>query len=257
MEWSVPKQPVYLWTLPMLHGNGWTFRWGMAAVGGTNICIRKVDVAVIYRLIRTHRVTHMCCAPVVLNMLANTQSDRFQPLTHSVHVLTGGSAPPVPVLERVEPMGFIVTHAYGLTETGGTVVLCAWKCEWDELPLSERAKLKARQGVRTVSMEDVDVVDPESGRSVKRDGSTLGEIVLRGGCLMLGYLKDPVSTSKCMGRHGWFYTGDLGVMHPDGYLEIKDISKDLINSGGEKVSCVEVESVLYSHPLVYEAAVVA
>ncbi|KAF8389579.1 hypothetical protein HHK36_024095 [Tetracentron sinense] len=255
IDWSVPKQPVYLWTLPMFHANGWSFPWGMAALGGTNICLRKFDAKTIYAAIRRHGVTHMCGAPVVLNMLANAP-DR-EPLPNPVHILTAGAPPPAAVLLRTETLGFVVSHGYGLTETGGLVVSCAWKPEWNRFPASERAKLKARQGVRTVGMAAVDVVDPESGASVKRDGLSLGEIVLRGGAVMLGYLKDSVSTGKCMTDDGWFYTGDVGVMHPDGYLEIKDRSKDVIISGGENLSSVEVESVLYSNPAINEAAVVA
>ncbi|KAA8532119.1 hypothetical protein F0562_006739 [Nyssa sinensis] len=200
-------------------------------------------------------VTHMCGAPVVLNMLAN--SPAAKPLQNPVHFLTGGAPPPAAVLLRTESLGFVVSHGYGMTEVAGVVVSCAWKPQWNRLPATERAKLKARQGVRTIGMSEVDVVDPTSGVSVKRDGLTLGEIVLRGGCLMLGYLKDPEGTSKCMRENGWLYTGDVGVMYRDGYLEIKDRSKDIIISGGENVSSVEVESVLYSNPVVNEAAVVA
>ncbi|KAK9282929.1 hypothetical protein L1049_011154 [Liquidambar formosana] len=255
--WSVPQQPVYLWTLPMFHSNGWGFAWGMAAVGGTNICLRKFDAALIYGLIRRHGVTHMCGAPVVLNMLTKSPNNESFRLENPVQILTAGSPPPAPVLGRAESLGFIVSHGYGLTESAGIVVSCVWKPHWNRLPAAERARLKARQGVRTVGMSQVDVVDPESGVSVKPDGLSLGEIVLRGGCLMLGYLKDPEGTSKCMRDDGWFYTGDVAVMHPDGYLEIKDRSKDVIISGGENLSSVEVESVLYTNPAVNEAAVVA
>ncbi|KAF8030358.1 hypothetical protein BT93_E2713 [Corymbia citriodora subsp. variegata] len=200
----------------------------------------------------------MCGAPVVLNMLssgAGSSSDA-EPLKHPVKILTAGAPPPAAVLFWTESLGFEVSHGYGLTETGGVVVSCAWQPQWNRLPARERAGLKARQGVRTVAMTEAEVVDPESGAPVRRDGSTLGEIVLRGGCVMLGYFKDPEGTAKCM-RGGWFYTGDIGVMHPDGYLEIKDRSKDVIISGGENLSSVEVESVLYGHPEVNEAAVVA
>lgn len=254
IEWSVPKQPVYLWTLPMFHANGWCYPWGMAAVGGTNICLRKFDAGIVYGLIKRHGVTHMCGAPVVLTMLSNSPSN--EPLKKPVQILTAGAPPPAAVLFRTESLGFSVSHGYGLTETAGLVVTCAWKGKWNLLPAADRARLKARQGVRTVGMTRVEVVDG-SGLSVKRDGSTLGEIVLRGGCIMLGYLKDPVGTRRCLTDDGWFYTGDVGVMHPDGYLEIKDRSKDVIISGGENLSSVEVESVLYTHPAVNEAAVVA
>ncbi|KAL3527364.1 hypothetical protein ACH5RR_012020 [Cinchona calisaya] len=255
VNWCVPKQPTYLWTLPMFHSNGWSYTWGMAAVGGTNICLRKFDAGIIYTSIKLHKVTHLCGAPVVLNMLAN--SPLAKPLKNPVHFLTGGAPPPATVVLRTESLGFVVSHGYGLTEVAGVVVSCAWKPIWNMLPATERAKLKARQGVRTLGMTEVDVVHPETGVSVKKDGLTLGEIVLRGGCLMLGYLKNPEGTSKCLRENGWLYTGDVGVMHPDGYLEIKDRSKDIIISGGENVSSVEVESVLYTNPVVNEAAVVA
>ncbi|XP_060175782.1 2-methylpropanoate--CoA ligase CCL4-like [Lycium barbarum] len=255
IEWSVEKQPVFLWTLPMFHANGWSYPWGMAAVGGTNICLRKFDGKIIYESIEKYNVTHMCAAPVVLNMLSNAPNKK--PLKHAVYIMTAGSPPPSSVLFRTESLGFVIHHGYGLTETGGLVISCTWKNQWNRLPAMERARLKSRQGVRTIGMTEVDVIDPESGVSVKRDGSTLGEIVLRGGCVMLGYLKDPEGTSKCMKNDGWFYTGDVSVMHPDGYLEIKDRSKDVIISGGENLSSVEVESVLYAHPAINEAAVVA
>ncbi|CAI9758101.1 unnamed protein product [Fraxinus pennsylvanica] len=255
LEWSVPKEPVYLWTLPMFHANGWSYTWGMAAVGGTNICLRKFDAKAIYTMIRNHKVTHMCGAPVVLNMLSNVPDGSIL-LERPVHVLTAGAPPPAAVLFRTESLGFIVSHGYGLTETGGLIICCSWKQRWNKLPASERARLKARQGVRTPGMAEFDVIVPESEKSVNRDGKTLGEVVLRGACVMLGYLKDPEGTSKCM-KNGWFYTGDVGVMHPDGYLEIKDRSKDVIISGGENLSSVEVESVLYTHPAINEAAVVA
>ncbi|XP_050227757.1 2-methylpropanoate--CoA ligase CCL4-like [Mercurialis annua] len=258
IDWSVPKQPVFLWTLPMFHSNGWSYPWGMAAVGGVNVCLRRFDAAVIYRLILKHKVTHMCGAPVVLNMLANFQLPDDQALgNHRIRFLTGGAPPPATILYRMEELGFVVSHGYGLTEAGGIVISCAWKSKWNRLPATERARLKARQGVGTLAMSGIDVVNPATGESVKRDGVAQGEIVLRGPCVMLGYFKDPESTSKCMTNDGWFYTGDVAVMHADGYLEIKDRSKDVIISGGENLSSVEVESVLYTNPVVNEAAVVA
>ncbi|KAK7300596.1 hypothetical protein RJT34_11444 [Clitoria ternatea] len=253
VDWSMPKQPIYLWTLPMFHSNGWTFPWGIAAVGGINVCARKINAPTVYRLIESHRVTHMCAAPVVLNMLVTFP----KPLNHVVHVLTGGSSPPATILTRAEELGFVVSHGYGMTETCGVMVSCAWRREWNRFPATERARLKARQGVMTVAMTEVDVVEPESGNSVKRDGLTIGEIVVRGACVMLGYLKDESATWQCVKKNGWFYTGDMGVIHEDGYLEIKDRSKDVIISGGENLSSVEVEAVLYTHPAVTEAAVVA
>ncbi|GLT84924.1 hypothetical protein SLE2022_031320 [Rubroshorea leprosula] len=255
IDWSLPKRPVYLWTLPMFHANGWGYTWGMAAVGGTNICLRKIDASAIYRLIERHGVTHMCGAPVVLNMLSNSADS--ESLKKPVQILTAGAPPPAPVLHRTELKGFVTSHGYGLTETGGLVVSCEWKPEWDLLPAAERARLKARQGVRQAGFTDFDVVNPETGETVERNGKTVGEVVLRGGCVMLGYFKDPKGTSGCMRENGWFYTGDVGVMHTDGYLEIKDRSKDVIISGGENISSPEVESVLYSHPAVNEVAVVA
>ncbi|XXG39531.1 hypothetical protein AAC387_Pa01g0470 [Persea americana] len=256
IDWMGTKQPIYLWTLPMFHANGWTFPWGIAAMGGTNVCLRKFDAGIVYGAIHRHRVTHLCGAPVVLNMLANApDSDRKQ-LPNPVQILTAGAPPPAAVLFRTEALGFSVSHGYGLTETAGLVVSCAWKGQWNRLPATERARLKARQGVRTLCMTEVAVVDGKTGKGVKRDGSTLGEIVLRGGGIFLGYLKDPEGTANSL-KNGWFYTGDVGVMHPDGYLEIRDRSKDVIISGGENLSSVEVESVLYSHPAINEGAVVA
>jgi acyl-CoA synthetase (AMP-forming)/AMP-acid ligase II len=257
VEWAVPPRPTYLWTLPMFHANGWCFPWGMAAVGGTNVCLRRVDAAEVYDAIARRGVDHLCGAPVVLNMLANAPDAARRPLPGKVRILTAGAPPPAAVLHRTESIGFEVTHGYGLTETAGLVVCCAWKREWNKLPASERARLKARQGVRTPGMNEVDIVDGETGRSVPRDGSTMGEIVLRGGGVMLGYLNDDKATRAAIRDNGWFYTGDVGVMHPDGYMEIRDRSKDVIISGGENISSVEVESVLYNHPAVNEAAVVA
>ncbi|RRT32093.1 hypothetical protein B296_00057310, partial [Ensete ventricosum] len=257
IDWSVPRRPTYLWTLPMFHANGWSYPWGIAAAGGVNVCLRRFDAAAIYAAIETHQVTHMCGAPVVLNMLANAPDSARRPLHGPVQVLTAGAPPPAAVLDRTEALGFAVSHGYGLTETAGLAVSCAWKGQWDRLPASERARLKARQGVRCLAMTAVDVIDGATGESVKRDGNTMGEIVLRGACVMLGYLKDPEATAKAVRADGWFYTGDVGVMHADGYIEIKDRSKDVIISGGENLSSVEVESILYGHPAVNEAAVVA
>lgn len=255
IDWSIPNQPVFLWTLPMFHANGWSYSWGMAAVGGTNICLRKVDVPIIYSSIKQHGVTHICGAPVVLNMLSSSPSTK--PLDKPVKILTSGGSPPAAVLLRTESLGFVVSHSYGLTETAGCVVSCAWKLQWNTLADTERARLKARQGVRTIGLADMDVVHPETGMSVKHDGQSQGEIVLRGGSVMLGYLKDPEGSSLCMGENDWFYTGDIGVIHSDGYLEIKDRSKDVIISGGENISSTEVESVLFTNPAIHEVALVA
>ena len=257
MEWAVPTRPTYLWTLPMFHANGWSFPWGMAVVGGTNVCLRRVNAATVYAAIASRGVTHLCCAPVVLNMLANAHDGVRRPLPGKVRIRTAGAPPPAAVLQRTEAIGFEISHGYGLTETAGLPVSCTWKGEWDSLPAPERARLKARQGVRTPATGKVDVIDSETGRSVPRDGATMGEIVVRGGCVMLGYLNDDEATKAAIREDGWFYTGDVGVMHPDGYLEIRDRSKDVIINAGENISSVEVESVLYDHPAVNEAAVVA
>ncbi|WVZ87656.1 hypothetical protein U9M48_034262, partial [Paspalum notatum var. saurae] len=257
VEWAVPPTPTYLWTLPMFHANGWSFAWGMAVVGGTNVCLRRVTAAAVYAAIAARGVTHLCCAPVVLGMLANAPEAVRRPLPGGkVRVLTAGAPPPAAVIQRTEAIGFEISHGYGLTETAGMSVSCTWKAEWDELPAPERARLKARQGVRMPAM-DADVIDGETGRSVPRDGSTMGEVVLRGGYVMLGYLNDDEATDAAIRDDGWFRTGDIGVMHPDGYLEIRDRSKDVIINAGENISSVEVESVLYEHPAVNEAAVVA
>ncbi|CAL4969349.1 unnamed protein product [Urochloa decumbens] len=258
VEWAVPPRPTYLWTLPMFHTNGWSFPWGMAVVGATNVCLRRVDPGEVYAIIARHGVTHLCGAPVVLNMLANAPEAVRRPLPGKVRILTAGAPPPAAVLHRTDAAGFEVSHGYGLTETAGVVVTCAWKGDqWDRLPATERARLKARQGVRTPGTAELDVVDGDTGRSVPRDGATMGEVVIRGGCVTVGYLNNDEATRAAIRADGWFYTGDVGVMHPDGYLEIRDRSKDVIISGGENISSVELESVLCGHPAVNEAAAVA
>ncbi|KAK6246290.1 hypothetical protein QUC31_001062 [Theobroma cacao] len=256
LDWSVPHHPVFLWTLPMFHANGWSYTWGMATMGGTNVCLRNFNASIIYNLIKRHNVTHMCGAPVVLKMVVSN-SPTNEHLEKPVQFLASGAPVPAPLLLQAESLGFRVSHGYGLTETAGFVMSCAWKPQWNTLAASERARLRARQGVRTIGLMQMDVVDPERGVSVKKDGLSLGEIVFKGGPMMLGYLKDPTAESSCMREDGWFYTGDIGVIHPDGYLEVKDRSKDVIISGGENISSTEVESVLYSNPAISEAAVVA
>ncbi|KAL5983181.1 hypothetical protein ACLOJK_017265 [Asimina triloba] len=256
LQWEVGSEPVYLWSLPMFHCNGWTFTWGMAARGGTNVCIRSPCAADIYRAIADHGVTHMCCAPVVFTMLIEAKPSERCPVPAPVHVLTGGAPPPAPLLAKVERLGFHVTHAYGLTEATGPATVCEWQAKWDRLPRADQARLKARQGVSVLSLAEADVKDPKTMESVPRDGKTVGEIVLRGSSIMKGYFKNPSATAETF-NGGWFWTGDVGVMYPDGYVEIKDRSKDVIISGGENISSVEVETVLYGHPTVSEAAVVA
>ncbi|CAD5197047.1 unnamed protein product [Musa acuminata subsp. malaccensis] len=256
LQWGVGSEPVYLWSLPMFHCNGWTFTWGVAARGGINVCIRNTSAAEMYRAIADHRVTHMCCAPIVFTILLETGQSERPPITSPVQVLTGGAPPPAPLLEKIERMGFKVTHAYGLTEATGPALVCEWRAEWDRRNPEERAALKARQGISVLTLADVDVKDSKTMASVPRDGRSAGEIVLRGSSIMKGYYKNNKDTAEAF-KDGWFFTGDVAVVHPDGYLEIKDRSKDVIISGGENISSVEVETVLYKHPMVMEAAVVA
>lgn len=256
LGWEMGSEPVYLWTLPMFHCNGWTFTWGVAARGGTNVCLRNTTAYDIYRNIHRHKVTHMCCAPIIFNILLDAKPHERRDLAVPVQILTGGAPPPAPLLEKIEPLGFKVTHAYGLTEATGPALVCEWQAKWNKLPRDDQAKLKARQGISILTLADVDVKNKETMESVPHDGKTMGEIVLRGSSIMKGYYKDPKETLKSF-QNGWFWTGDVGVVHPDGYLEIKDRSKDVIISGGENISSVEVENMLHGHPKVMEAAVVA
>jgi len=256
MTAGLTRQSRYLWTLPMFHCNGWSFTWGVTAAAATHICLRRVDPAQVYALIKDEGVTHLCGAPVVLNMLANAPESVKVSFEQTVSVTTGGAAPPSTVIAAMERNGFRVSHAYGLTECYGPGVICAWHDEWDDLPLEERARLTARQGVNYLTLEGLMVADPATLVETPRDGSTMGEIFLRGNTVMMGYLKNPSATDAAFAG-GWFRTGDLGVRHPDGYIEVKDRSKDVIISGGENISSLEVEEVLYRHPKVLEAAVVA
>lgn len=256
LAWQMTDGAVYLWTLPLFHCNGWCYAWGMAAFSGTNICLRQVSARTIYASIAKHKVTHFCAAPVVLNGVVNCEPQDRVPIPRGINVMTAGSAPPASVLAKMEEQGFRVTHTYGLSETYGPSVVCAWKEEWDSLPAADRAKLKARQGVRYISLEEVDVVNPDSMVPVPADGITVGEIVMRGNMMMKGYLRNPEANRESF-RGGWYHSGDLAVKHPDGYIEIKDRSKDIIISGGENISSVEVENALYGHPRVLEASVVA
>jgi fatty-acyl-CoA synthase len=250
------RDSVYLWTLPMFHCSGWTFTWAVTAAGGTHVCLRKLDPAVIYPMIAKHGVTHLCGAPVVLTMLANAPEAAARTFSHTVQIATGGAAPPSAVIEGMEANGFRVTHLYGLTETYGPATFCEWQPGWDALDLRDRSARMARQGVRYPTLDDAMVADPQTLDPAPRDGTTMGELMLRGNTVMRGYLKNPAATAEAF-RGGWFHTGDLGVCHPDGYVEIKDRSKDVIISGGENISSLEVEEVLYRHPAVLEAAVVA
>jgi len=252
---GMPPHAVYLWTLPMFHCNGWCFPWTLAALAGTSVCLRRVEPAAIFEAIERHRVGFFCAAPVVLTMLVNAPAAVRRRAAHPVQAMTGGAAPPAAIIEAMDELGIGVTHLYGLTETYGPSISCAWHEEWDALPLAQRAARKARIGVRKLNVEEVQVWDAE-GRPVPPDGASLGEIVLRGNTLMKGYLHDPAATADAFAG-GWFHSGDLGVVHPDGYIEIKDRAKDIIISGGENISTVEIEGVLYRHPDVLEAAVVA
>jgi fatty-acyl-CoA synthase len=256
LAFGLSPQSVYLWTLPMFHCNGWTYTWAVTAVGATHVCLRKADPALVFPAIEKHRVTHLCGAPIVLNMLVHAPDSVKRRFEHRVEVATGGAAPPSAVIEAMESMGFRVTHLYGLTESYGPATLCAWQEEWNDLDLAARSRLMARQGVRYPTLAGLQVADPQTHVPVPRDGQTLGEVMLRGNTIMKGYLKNPRATSEAF-REGWYHTGDLGVWHPDGYIEVKDRSKDIIISGGENISSLEIEECLYRHPQVMEAAVVA
>jgi fatty-acyl-CoA synthase len=255
-DWTLPKHFVYLWTLPMFHCNGWCFPWTIAAGAGVCVCLRSVRAEPIYELIRKEKVTHFCGAPVVLNMLVNAPGEVKGEITHPVRVMTAGAAPPAAVIGKMEAMGIDVTHVYGLTETYGPCVISAWQEKWNDVSLDEKAKLKARQGVKNTVLAGLMVAHPGTMERLPADGQSIGEIFMRGNNVMRGYLKNPSATDKAF-HGGWFASGDLGVMHPDGYVEIKDRSKDIIISGGENISSIEVEDVLYRHPAVMEAAVVA
>uniref|UniRef100_A0A453J3W5 4-coumarate--CoA ligase n=1 Tax=Aegilops tauschii subsp. strangulata TaxID=200361 RepID=A0A453J3W5_AEGTS len=256
LAYDITPMPTYLWTVPMFHCNGWHLPWGVAMQGGTNVCLRHFTAAVIFDSIARHGVTHMGGAPTVLNMILNAPTADRKPLPGTVRVMTGGAPPPPRVLAGMEELGFAVYHIYGLTETYGPATVCAWMPEWDALPAEERARLKARQGFQHVAMEEVDVKDPATMESVPRDGEAVGEVMFRGNTVMSGYYKDISATKESMAG-GWLHTGDLAVRHPDGYIQLKDRAKDIIISGGENISSIEVESVIFSHPAVLEAAVVA
>ena len=254
LTWALPHHPVYLWTLPMFHCNGWCFPWTIAAMAGTNVCLRRVEATAILDAMDRHGVTHLCGAPIVMGAILNHPGVQKRP--NPIRMMTAGAPPPAAILEGMERLGFDVTHVYGLTEVYGPATVCAWDDEWNALPEADRAAIKARQGVAYVVQEGVIVADPATLVPVPRDGATMGEILMRGNITMKGYLKNPEATAEAFAG-GWFHTGDLAVWHSDGYVEIRDRSKDIIISGGENISTIEIENVLYRHPAILEAAVVA
>jgi fatty-acyl-CoA synthase len=256
MAWNMNAYPVYLWTLPLFHCNGWCFPWTLAALNGTSVCLRAVRADDIFNAIKAEKVTHLCGAPIVLNLMANAEDSLKQGIEQQVNIMTAASAPPPAVLEAMAKLNFKVTHAYGLTEVYGPAVVCAWHDEWDELSISAQADLKSRQGVRYPMLEKLLVADPDTLKPVPQDGNTIGEIMFKGNIVMKGYLKNTEATNEAF-EGGWFHSGDLAVCHEDGYIEIRDRSKDTIISGGENISSIEVEKTLYRHPAVLEAAVVA
>jgi len=256
VEWGMPRHATYLWTLPMFHCNGWCFPWTLAANAGVNICLRRIDAQQIFELIKRHRVSHYCGAPIVHNLLINSPQEWRAGITHPVNCLVAGAAPPAAVIEGMERMGFSITHVYGLTEVYGPAAVCAKQDEWSDLDVGAYATKVARQGVSYVMQEGMMVADPQTLDPVPWDGETMGELFFRGNLVMKGYLKNPAATAEAFAG-GWFHTGDLAVVHPDGYAKIKDRSKDIIISGGENISSIEVEDVLYRHPAIMAAAVVA
>ncbi|HRF22215.1 MAG TPA: acyl-CoA synthetase [Comamonas denitrificans] len=256
LEWDMPKHSVYLWTLPMFHCNGWCFPWTVAARAGVNVCLRRVEAKAIFDAMREHGVTHYCAAPIVQSLLINAPAELKVGIPAGVKAMVAGAAPPASMIEGMEEMGFDLTHVYGLTEVYGPASVCAKHDDWNALDIGERARLNARQGVRYHLQRDVRVLDPQTMQPVPQDGETMGEIMFRGNITMKGYLKNPAATEEAF-RGGWFHSGDLAVQYPDGYIKIKDRSKDIIISGGENISSIEVEDVLYRHPAVIAAAVVA
>jgi fatty-acyl-CoA synthase len=256
LTWAMPHHPVYLWTLPMFHCNGWCFPWTITALAGTHVCLRRVAAKEMFDAMADHGVTHLCGAPIVMGMLLNAGQDERRNLLSPVKMMTAAAPPPASVIAGMEALGFSITHVYGLTEVYGPAVVCAWNEAWNEEDEATRAALKSRQGVTYPVQEAIMVADPETLEPVPRDGISLGEVFMRGNITMKGYLKNPAATEKAFAG-GWFHTGDLGVWHPDGYIELKDRSKDIIISGGENISSIEVENVLHRHPAVAGVAVVA
>jgi fatty-acyl-CoA synthase len=255
LEMGLTARSVYLWTLPMFHCNGWCYTWAVTAAGATHVCLRRVDPPIVFDLIKKERVTHLCAAPIVLNTLVNHPRSRAAGAATGLRIATGGAPPSPSLLEQMEAMGAELTHLYGLTETYGPNTICEWQPAWDSHANVAKARLKARQGVPHITSGEVRVVDEEMSE-VPADGNTIGEVVLRGNTVMLGYFEQPEATADAF-RGGWFHTGDLGVMHPDGYVELRDRKKDIIISGGENISTIEVENVLYEHPAILEVAVIA
>ena len=253
---TMPKHAVYLWTLPMFHCNGWCFPWSLSVIGGTHVTLRWVRSKAIWAALEEHKVTHLCGAPIVMSTILNAPAEEKRPLTQTVEFFTAAAPPPEAVLKAMAESGFNVTHLYGLTETYGPAVVNDWKSEWDELESGARAAKKARQGVRYHALEDLTVMDPETMERVPADGETMGEVMFRGNVVMKGYLKNPKASAEAF-KGGWFHSGDLGVLHADGYIQLKDRSKDIIISGGENISSIEVEDALYKHPAVQAAGVVA
>ncbi len=255
-QWPIGLHPVYLWTLPMFHCNGWCFPWTQALVAGTSVCLRRPAAKAIFDALADNDVSHMCGAPIIMQLIIGATEAERRPLARKVEFMTAASPPPAAVLEALEKQNFRVTHVYGLTEVYGPATICSWHQEWDALPAHDRARLKARQGVRYAAQDGVTVMDPRTMKEVPRDGATMGEVMFRGNITMKGYLKNPVATRDAF-ANGWFHSGDLGVMHEDGYIELRDRSKDIIISGGENISTIEVEGVIIAHPAVANAAVVA
>ena len=249
--WHMKKNPIYLWTLPMFHCNGWCFPWTIAALAGTNICLRKIDAKKIFALIKKHNVSNLCGTTAVINMLINEEIK----LNHTVELMTGAAPPPVSVLKKIQEQGFNITHTYGLTEVYGPAVVCEWQKEWANLKKDVISELKSRQGVKCPGLSDLQVVSKKTNKPVNKNGKELGEVYMRGNTVMMGYYKDKKSTQHSF-EEGWFHTGDIGVVHESGYIQLMDRSKDIIISGGENISTIEIENILYQHPDIIDAAVV-